>query len=190
MVGPWGLAAPPRGEGASIIALPDLPQHIVYSSGPALSMLDCNCLFMCLSLQLDLKPWEGKGHALFKSLFPGPATVPPHRRASGKLCLNWASKGKLLLKELHFGFLYKEGGEPFQLEKQGSEISLCPCVVCPLALWTPSVRIGPHIPQKPSPVPTQVRISPAWSTELLGYLLFSQIRGSMAQTQPQSAFNI
>ena len=79
-----------RGEGALIIALlSDLPQHIVYPSARALSKLACNCLFTCLSLQLDLEPWEGKGHVLFKSPFPGPDTVSAHRRVSGKLC--WKS---------------------------------------------------------------------------------------------------
>lgn len=79
----------------------DLAQHIVYSSARALSKLDCSCLFMCLSLQLDLELREGKGHALFKSLFPGPDTVSAHRRASEKL----------LLEKQHFGFLSKKGGD-------------------------------------------------------------------------------
>lgn len=71
----WGLGQLGR-QGALVIALSsDLPQHIVYSCAGELSMPDCNCLFMCLSLQLALEPGEGKGQALFISLFPGPDTV-------------------------------------------------------------------------------------------------------------------
>ena len=52
----WG-SGQLRGEGALVIALSsDLTQHIIYSSARVLSKLDCNCLFMCLSLQLDLEP--------------------------------------------------------------------------------------------------------------------------------------
>lgn len=115
-LGSWGWGPGQlRGEGALVIALSsDLTQPIVYSSARVLSKLDCNCLFMCLSLQLDLEPWEGKGHALFKSPFPGPDS----------LCTQKGLR-KALLKEQHFDFLHKKGGDSFHPEKQRIEISVC-----------------------------------------------------------------
>lgn len=63
-----------RGEGTLETAL---------SSAPAPGQPACHCLFMCLSLQLDLQPWEGKGHALCKSPFPGSDTGSARRRGTG-----------------------------------------------------------------------------------------------------------
>lgn len=187
-LGAWQLP----GEGALVIALPWPP-----TAHCSLLQLSAQHAGLQLSVYVSVSPirpraLRGQGACFVQIPIPRASRSPHTHKGLGKSLLNWVRKGKLLLKEQHFGFPYKEGRESFQPENRRLEISVCPCVLCPTGLWAPSARIAPLVstfPHVPSPVSIQVGISPKWSSELIGYVLFPQTQRSRAQIQQKSAFN-
>lgn len=186
VLGAWQL----RGEGTLVIALPWPPT--------------AHCLLLQLStqhagLQLSvyvsvspIRPWalRGQGARFVQIPIPRASRSPHTQKGLRKSLLNW-EKGSFFWKSSTLVFSIRMGMNHSSQRSRGWKY-LCVFVSsvqldCELLQWGwhPSCL---HIPHAPSHVSAQVRISPTWSTELIGYLLFPQIQRSMAQIQPKSAF--